>query len=297
MAQTSLPLNLHAESVICDLRDRLIGGLVQFPDATWRSILITAGQLVIRRADHDDLTIDGPALVWMPWASGMRLLGRAGTMVTHVLMTDLTLANAIGHKPESTELRALAQRVSILPLGRDSAAQARLQQCFAVILDELAENGPGAEILAEAQVRMILILLWRQSLRDVQGPRPALHQHRILPAFRQLIEAHFRDRWTIARYAAQLNITPDRLHDICTKVLGRTPRLLVQQRLTYEAQLLLERSSKSMDQIAHDLGFKTAAHFNRAFAKATGQPPARYRKSRQRADTAPIQSETFADWP
>ncbi|WP_296424612.1 AraC family transcriptional regulator [Yoonia sp.] len=297
LAPTSLTFDLHAEHVVCDIRDRFLGGLVRFDRQCWRAVLVVSGRVIARTPDQNDLVIDGPAIAWLPWSAGMRLIGRAGSNCFHLLLTEVTLANAIGHKPESTDLRDLSHRPHIVRLTETDTDFARLIQCFETIVDEITENGPGTEIVVEVQVRMILIRLWRQSLRDTKGPRPARRQHWILPAFRQLIETHFRNRWTVSQYADAMHITPDRLHDICTRALDRAPSVLVQQRLIYEAQLLLERSSKSIDQIAHDLGFKTAAHFSRAFRTATGAPPARYRKSLQRQINAPTQSQSFADWP
>jgi AraC family transcriptional activator of pobA len=122
----------------------------------------------------------------------------------------------------------------------------------------------------------------------------------ILMRFRQLVEERFREHWSVERYAGALGLTPDRLHAVCTRTLGRTPRLLIQQRLVYEAVVRLERSAVTIKQLGFLLGFKDAAYFNRFFARHLGMPPARYRRERAHRDAAgraPQAPFTFADWP
>ena len=95
-------------------------------------------------------------------------------------------------------------------------------------------------------------------------------------------------------------MSPDRLHAICTRVLARSPRVLIQQRILHEAVTRLERSAISIKQLAFVLGFKDTAYFNRFFRRQLGMPPGRYRRDIGRRDAAqrprPL-SFTFADWP
>jgi AraC family transcriptional activator of pobA len=86
----------------------------------------------------------------------------------------------------------------------------------------------------------------------------------------------------VASYAEQLGLTVDRLHAICTRQLGRSPRVLIQQRVMNEAIARLEISAITTKQLAFILGFKDPGYFNRFFARRMGLPP------------EPL---TFADWP
>lgn len=153
--------------------------------------------------------------------------------------------------------------------------------------------------IIEAHARIVTVLIWRHlssGQADLDSARP---NSRRLQVFRQLLEAHFRDRWTVADYASALGISPDRLHDLCRRALGKPPSLLIRERLIYEAKLLLERSTQSLDQIAAGLGFSDAPHFNKVFRAATGEPPGHYRKRRQ--DLAVVHEDpverSYADWP
>ena len=91
--------------------------------------------------------------------------------------------------------------------------------------------------------------------------------------FRQLVEERFREHWPVLRYAEALGVSPDRLHAVCTRVLARSPRVLIQQRILHEAVTRLERSAISIKQLAFVLGFKDTAYFNRFFRRQLGMPP------------------------
>jgi AraC family transcriptional activator of pobA len=112
-----------------------------------------------------------------------------------------------------------------------------------------------------------------------------------------LVERHFRDRWTVARYAAALGVSRDRLGDICRRIRGRSPSDLIAARVAGEARLLLANSTNSVEQIAALLGFHGAANFNRFFRRATGEPPGRYRARQARgAPDGPAPRRPY-EWP
>lgn len=66
---------------------------------------------------------------------------------------------------------------------------------------------------------------------------------------------------------------------------GKVPpiRYLTQWRLQV-AQEKLRRGDQSIAQIAHAIGYESEAAFNRAFKRAFGEPPARWREQQVKAD-------------
>jgi AraC-like DNA-binding protein len=121
----------------------------------------------------------------------------------------------------------------------------------------------------------------------------------ILQRFRQLVEMNFRNHWTIAQYADALGISTDRLHAVCTSGIGKPPKALVSERLAHEAVQRMERSSITIQQLGHSLGFNDPAHFSSFFKRMTGMPPSRYQELivRSRADGQNVPPKRFADWP
>jgi AraC-like DNA-binding protein len=83
--------------------------------------------------------------------------------------------------------------------------------------------------------------------------------------------------WTIADLAHKVGVSRSVLADRFRRFLGEPPMsYLGRWRLRLGAQLL-QSSSRSVAQIASEVGYESEAAFNRAFKREFGNPPARYR--------------------
>lgn len=288
----------HAEIIRCGLQDRVIGGLVELDERSWRAVFLYSGELELRQGDHA-VAVAAPALIWQPWDRFSRIAVRAGSVGASLLLGEQGLANAVGRKPEAAELRMMARDRVLLPLAERPEALQDIGRAFDLVVREARSEAPGVETIVEAQVRVLLVLLWRHATGAREHMAAGASAAQILQRFRQLLEVHFRDRWSVADYAKGLGMSADRLHDICTRTLGRPPRQLIQERTIYEAQALLERSNRTVDQIAAFLGFKSAAQFNSFFKAKMNVPPGQFRRerSRRQAPEAGEAALSFADWP
>jgi AraC-like DNA-binding protein len=84
--------------------------------------------------------------------------------------------------------------------------------------------------------------------------------------------------WTIAALAKEVGISRSVLAERFRRYLSETPMAyLTRWRLQLGAQLLKSTSS-SVVQIAAEVGYESEPSFNRAFKRAFGLPPARFRK-------------------
>lgn len=295
----NVPLtNVYAEVFGSGLYDRILGGLVDFPGRTCRCILVATGSLSRLSPDGEE-TVSAPAILWLPEEVQTRIRARAGSNGILLIVGEGTLTNAIGHKPEAAALRLMAAREFTLELASKPEIEASLGACFAAILSELDKDEAGMETIIEAQIRIMMVSLWRAGVSEMAKGLDQAGNNLTLETFRHLVESHLRDRWPVKRFAQELGISPDRLHDICTRTLGVPPQRLVLDRLTVEAQALLQRSHQTLDQIADYLGFRSTPQFSVFFKTQTGIPPGAFRKAAQRKDDATqvMQSRTYADWP
>ena len=93
-----------------------------------------------------------------------------------------------------------------------------------------------------------------------------------------LLHRRPRHRWTIAGLATEVGVSRSVLAERFTRYLSDPPMAyLTGWRLRLAAQALTS-SSKGVGDIAAAVGYESEAAFNRAFKRAFGVPPARYRR-------------------
>lgn len=77
--------------------------------------------------------------------------------------------------------------------------------------------------------------------------------------------------------ADQLNLSPNYFGDMIKKETGKTPSEYISLKVMDLAKERILDTSKSISEIAYDLGFKYPHHFTRTFKKSTGYTPIEYR--------------------
>jgi AraC-like DNA-binding protein len=82
----------------------------------------------------------------------------------------------------------------------------------------------------------------------------------------------------VAYCADQLHLSANYFGDLIKKETGNTALDYIQSKLIQEAKSNLFETSKSMNDIAFQLGFKYQQHFTRLFKQKTGMTPNEYRQ-------------------
>lgn len=291
---------IRVERIRSSLRSQLIGRVDALEGRNWRVVMIENGSAEII-LENSTITMMGPCLAWLPWQTEMRVRIAAGSTGGYFLLGVSVLAGATSHMPETAELRIMADRPVILDLGKQPELLEDIQGCVSAIYREFAAQRSEFETLIETQIRILLIHMWRSVGQRDNRPdsNSPVQAQRILLQFRNQVEAHCRERWTVAAHAAEIGVSPDRLNDICNRIVGKPPGQLILERLTYEAQLLLERSTESLAQISERLSFGDVGQFSRFFLKQAGLPPSRYRKLLRTStpDEFSGRSGSYSDWP
>lgn len=95
----------------------------------------------------------------------------------------------------------------------------------------------------------------------------------IVNSFRILLHRDFKKNKTTGYYADLLNMTSRRLTQITEKVVGKTPKQLITEKLIKEGVRLLKYSNLSVAEISDDLVFSDDANFSSFIKKHTGKTP------------------------
>lgn len=279
------------DTEVTPIRSELTDGEWTFRDDRHRGCVILAGRGRVRLGDAE-LPFSAPCLIWLPATQDTRLIIEAGSRGMALNVTEVGLARAIPVGPDASHIRAALSRPMIL--GKLDLRQARrLSESLEAIADEERQDWPATQECVRHHLALFFIATWRLSgplLRESPA-LPATIVHRFLHA----VELHLRDHWTIAQYATEVGVTPDRLNSTLRRATGRSPLTLIHERLIMEAEALLDDSRLQVREIAEELGFDDPAYFSRFYKRHTGRSPNRKRRSFAARDQR--QGKSFSAWP
>jgi AraC-like DNA-binding protein len=129
-------------------------------------------------------------------------------------------------------------------------------------------NGQDESITATL-IKLLLLYL-NKSMPETSRAVSAKRQHTLAELFFNLVGKHFRAKKMVTDYASELCISPHYLSQVVKEVTGETPSYFIQQQIAKEAKKQALLSSKSMKEVAYELGFDDQAHFSKFFKKNTG---------------------------
>ena len=105
--------------------------------------------------------------------------------------------------------------------------------------------------------------------------------------FERLLDDYFESKApqeiglpTVKYFAEKVFLSPNYFGDLISKQTGKTVSEYIQSRLIDRAKELLLSSSKSMSEIAYDLGFQYPQHMSRMFKRVVGCTPNEFRSSK-----------------
>jgi AraC-like DNA-binding protein len=118
--------------------------------------------------------------------------------------------------------------------------------------------------------------LWKQqhlggALTD-QNNDPDAFRH-----FTQLVEAHYKQKHTVADYADLMLVAPKTLTHKFKRMNLPQPNEVIKNRIILEAKRLLVHTAMTAKEIAYELGYDDPAYFSRLFFIKTGDSPSAFK--------------------
>ncbi len=95
----------------------------------------------------------------------------------------------------------------------------------------------------------------------------------LFQGFLALLEQSFKAHHDVAYYAAELAVTPRQLSERTKRVIGKTAKQLIEDRVTLEAKRNLRFTNKSIKTVAYELGFDDPSYFSKVFKRVTSLTP------------------------
>lgn len=91
--------------------------------------------------------------------------------------------------------------------------------------------------------------------------------------FIKLVDLNFVMHKEVTFYAGELKISEKKLNEICKAASGKTTKQFIQERLVLEIKKEIKSGTKTLKEIAFDLGFSEPEYFTRFFKQHTTMTP------------------------
>lgn len=104
--------------------------------------------------------------------------------------------------------------------------------------------------------------------------------------FVKLLNENYTQHHQVAFYAEELCISAKYLTQISRRMVGRTPKQIIDERLVYEASVMLTKHDCSIQEISNKLGFIDQSYFGRFFKRFKNVSPQEYRLRPKQDDIA-----------
>lgn len=140
------------------------------------------------------------------------------------------------------------------------------------ICQEQIEKGIFNE-LAHNSLKHIILLGSLHHNRSVTVSFEESVDSRLLLEFKELLDKHYVNEKTVLFYTEKLNITDKRLTQASKNLLNCSPKELITKKIMDEAKWQLLYTSKSIKEIAGDLGYFDEQNFSAFFLKNEGIRP------------------------
>lgn len=162
------------------------------------------------------------------------------------------------------------------PLLKPTATDFRLIRQTINVLNQEAQRAPRTD----AVLQPLLHALLAQIQRCVEGQQGQLSKRYVVQfkQFKQLLDQHFAENWSVSDYADSLSMTQHHLNLICREVVGSTATEVIRARAMLEAKRLLTFTDLGVGEVAAQLNFMDSSYFARVFRHETGQSPIAFRE-------------------
>lgn len=157
------------------------------------------------------------------------------------------------------------------------------------LADELSGNRRGSFFSAMGIFMEVLSKLSRTGTSEAL---PARWEFKIAETI-QFMNLHFKEDLEINGLARRSNMSERSFYRYFRQTLGCTPHEYILNRRIQESVVLLERTDKTITEIANECGFYDSNHFTRKFSETEGVSPGNFRK---RHKSGTVHPDTRRQW-
>ena len=160
----------------------------------------------------------------------------------------------------------------------DAEAFTEIENTLLKIQKEISGLSDFSETLVKAYLQVILALSSKEKMIQIEKYYNTLAADNYeANEFQKLLEAHFMTEKSVNFYADKLHLNINSFSKKIKKQLGKSPSLLIQERVILESKKLIHLTYLSIKEIAAKLNFVDEHYFSRYFKKNVGISPSEFR--------------------
>lgn len=191
---------------------------------------------------------------------------------------NLPFINHIGLEIENSLKGDLFFNVTSVPiLSIEESELDAFENSWDIFCIEMKSKDNLQYEMLQSILKRIIILCARKLKKEnktIAGEKEA----DILRDFRFLVENYFAKHHDVAFYASKLNKSPKTLSNLFSSLSDRTPIDIIHERIMVHARKQIYHTTKSIKEIAYDLGYEDIQTFSRFFKNKEGLSPLQYRE-------------------
>jgi len=161
------------------------------------------------------------------------------------------------------------------------------QKLFKICASMEAENSVdkhGRYYMMKAYLMQLLVLLIREQAEPVKEYQSfafeTINKKYVVEQILNYFEDHYSEKVSLDRIAENMYLSPFYISKIFKSETGDTPiRHLINIRLEKARELLLEEKTRSIQEVAAEVGYEDAYHFSKLYKKHFGISPSQTRRS------------------
>lgn len=164
---------------------------------------------------------------------------------------------------------------SLLKLEKDESAL--IEQYYSLLRDSMQFN--KQHIIREIVSVMFRTIseLYARRIEESQHTQLKTRQQDYFERFVKQVSMFYREQRSVKFYADSLYITPKYLSTVIKEISGRSAAEWINEFVIQEAKMMLNYSTKSIQEITYELNFSTQSFFGKYFKRHTGMSPSEFR--------------------
>lgn len=196
----------------------------------------------------------------------------------HVEMRILALSRRFLEEVNPQFPLTLISHIYVCPHWQMSAQKLQRTMHYLDLFRELTEDKDRTA--AVHLVRSLFHYLAGENLA-MWNDKPMSRNEEITGRFMHMVDAYCEQHHDLDWYAGEMCLSTRYVANTVKETLGMTASACIEQALMQRAKTLLYTTTKSIQEIADELGFQNQSHFGTFFKRHEGVSPAAFRKKKE----------------